>query len=234
MVTQSVAQSRAPACGRISNIVTQTGNIANADDGINTRFDLYPNGPFQHCNNNSLYGPASNVRKGYLQQGGNACNQNPVYSKNDANNRELLGGDYTARGFPLDSNQITSSGIPDTSAVAGNGTWKCADTNLTTTNTTPINSTGGETTDKLLTLYFYRWHLSGDGSSGGRHPDWHQCQQHPQRHSGDAYTGDHSAAIWSLSWCNSRYYVPRLLEHRPPWKYQQSHQWPEIVAAVIM
>src|SRR5262249_2331963 len=46
--TQTVSRSRPQQCFRISGIETKPGNIANANDGINTRFDLY-NASFNSC-----------------------------------------------------------------------------------------------------------------------------------------------------------------------------------------
>jgi hypothetical protein len=148
-VPQALAQSTPPACGRISNVVTETGNIAVADDAINTRFDLYPPGSFNGCGTDLRYGPASNVRKGYLPNPGNACRQDPIYPKNDPFNRQLLGGDYRARGFPLDSNMITATGTPDTSVPVGTGTWACADRPLPATNSTPISSSKVQGQDQI-------------------------------------------------------------------------------------
>jgi Flp pilus assembly protein TadG len=121
MVTQGVAQQTAPACGRISNIVTQTGNVANADDGINTRFDLY-RASFNGCKGNSLYQPASSVRKGY-KPGGSACN--PTAPQPGAAGTQLN------MGFPVDNNML-SNGLPN-SLVTGNGQWSCGNIGTTTT-----------------------------------------------------------------------------------------------------
>src|SRR5262249_36778127 len=78
-LVQTVSRSHPQQCFSVSGIDTQTGNISNANDGINTRFDLY-SGPFNSCKNNPEYAPASNVRKGVIP-GNNACNppnQNPI------------------------------------------------------------------------------------------------------------------------------------------------------------
>lgn len=46
-----------------STISQKTGNVANADDAMNTRFDLW-SGPFNNGYKNATYVPAANVRKG--------------------------------------------------------------------------------------------------------------------------------------------------------------------------
>ena len=46
-----------------TTISQKTGNIANADDAMNTRFDLW-SGPFNSKKNDATYAPAANVRKG--------------------------------------------------------------------------------------------------------------------------------------------------------------------------
>src|SRR5262249_40656586 len=73
--TQTVSRSRPQQCFAVSGIDTQPGNIANANDGINTRFDLY-SASFNSCKNNSLYGPSTDVRKGWTPGNGQngACN----------------------------------------------------------------------------------------------------------------------------------------------------------------
>ena len=138
-VAQALAQEGNTACFVQNAVDTQTGNVAPADEALNTRFDLYSNS-FNNCDKDPNYPPAPNVRKGFLKQGGNACNQNPIYAKNDALDREVLGGNYAARGFPLDSNMIKSDGInffgtPDTSVISGNGNWACSNSQQDTTAT---------------------------------------------------------------------------------------------------
>jgi hypothetical protein len=143
MVTQGVAQSVAPACGRISNLVTETGNIANADDGINTRFDLY-NASFGSCKTNALYAPATNVRAGY-KPGANACN--PVAPQPGAAGRELN------MGLPFDNNMLVNglpNPDPDPSNGLGNGQWACG--NIDGTNTNNVGSLTPNNANSNFTL----------------------------------------------------------------------------------
>ena len=111
-VNQLPKQSRAitpQQCFAVSGIDTQTGNIANANDGINTRFDLYQR-QLQLCKNNPFYGPASNVRKGWTPGNGanGACNpdQQPILPGGQV--PPVPFGNYRAMGFPLDNNMITN------------------------------------------------------------------------------------------------------------------------------
>jgi Flp pilus assembly protein TadG len=137
-VTQTVSRSTPQQCFAINGMDTQTGNIQNANDGINTRFDVY-NASFSSCKNNPLYGPATNVRKGWIP-GNNACNP-------PAQNAPTEFGDYRAMGFPVDNNMIDpNTGQQDTSVLKGDGTWACGD--ITTTDMT----TGGSVTGPSITL----------------------------------------------------------------------------------
>lgn len=121
-VTQTLARNTPPECFVISNLDTQTGNIANANDAINTRFDLYSQS-FGGCNTNANYSPGRNVRKAYTpsaagQQG--ACTPNKRLPNPP--------GDYAAMTLPLDSNLI-ANGVPDLNpnVRSGNGRWACGD-----------------------------------------------------------------------------------------------------------
>ena len=100
------------ACFIQNGVSTKTGNVANADDALNTRFDLW-GGPYNNANNNSGYRPALNVRKGYVAGKGKngACsptntNTNPIYPA--ASNDNQLGRD---------------SAYPYAGGRMGNGTW---------------------------------------------------------------------------------------------------------------
>lgn len=60
-----------------ATVDTQPGTVTPAWVGFNTRFDMYANnfgGPSGPMGTMGPYVPAENVRKGYRQQGGNACN----------------------------------------------------------------------------------------------------------------------------------------------------------------
>jgi hypothetical protein len=145
-IAQQAAQSHPAVCFRNTSINTQPGNIANTDDGLNTRFDLYAKS-FNNCNGNSLYPPAPNVRKGYLAQG-NACNASAQLP--------YPAGNATAMGLPLDSNMLNPDGSPNISStvpVVGNGQWPCADLNLSISNTpTATCGTGNKPCTASLTV----------------------------------------------------------------------------------
>ena len=51
-VTQALAQCAPSTCFTQSSVNFHPGNIANANDGINTRFDIFDNS-FQNCSSNS-------------------------------------------------------------------------------------------------------------------------------------------------------------------------------------
>jgi hypothetical protein len=146
-VAQQVAQSRPHVCFRSSSIDTHTGNIANTDDALNTRFDIYQHS-FNNCQNNSLYPPASNVRKGYLPGTGSngACNANAV---SGLSNNLYPSGDIQAMGLPLDSNMLNADGTPNMSTTPsqGNGNWPCGDLSKTT-NAQTLFSSGGSCTGR--------------------------------------------------------------------------------------
>src|SRR5262249_44438836 len=144
-LVQTVSRSHPQQCFSVSGIDTQTGNISNANDGINTRFDLY-SGPFNSCKNDPEYGPASNVRKGVIP-GNNACNppnQSPP----------MPFGDWHAMGFPVDNNMITSTGQLDTSAsrILGDGTWACGDIGANPTATVDCGGRNGCNGDIPITV----------------------------------------------------------------------------------
>ena len=68
------------SCRVSRNTVSQrTGNVANADDAMNTRFDLW-SGPFNNSKSNAAYPPAKNVRKGAKPGNGanGACSPSPI------------------------------------------------------------------------------------------------------------------------------------------------------------
>src|SRR5436190_23421790 len=89
-----------------TTVSQKTGNVANADDAMNTRFDLW-NGPFNNGYTNSAYTPAQNVRKGYIFNNNKQCNPSDTSVQPPAvpNKNNVLGRDT---GF---------------SGNVGNGTW---------------------------------------------------------------------------------------------------------------
>lgn len=134
-MAQEIAQSTPFVCFDNTSINTETGNLGgSANNAINTRFDLY-GGAFNKCNGNSLYKPAQNVRKGYLQTNkgkSGACSQ--------AAQDPYPSGNIYAMGFPLDSNMLNADGTPNTSSTApllGNSDWPCGDVSTDTTATAP-------------------------------------------------------------------------------------------------
>ena len=100
----ALAQVRPDACFVQNGVSQKTGNITNANDALNTRFDLWT-GPFNNANNNAAFRPAQNVRKGYKKGNGanGACN--PSASSPNTNK---LGQD---------------SSFPYASGRMGNGSW---------------------------------------------------------------------------------------------------------------
>ncbi len=104
----ALASVRPPVCFAQNGVTVRTGNIENANDAINVRFDLWA-GPFNNAKNNADYRPAQNVRKGYKPGNGanGACNPNDNPTGSDPNNGRL----------PRDA------AFPDSSARLGNGSW---------------------------------------------------------------------------------------------------------------
>jgi Flp pilus assembly protein TadG len=100
----ALAMVRPPACFIQNGVSQHTGNISNADDAINVRFDLWA-GPFNNQNKNSLYRPSQNVRKGYVPGSGTKGACNPTASSPNTNK---LGRD---------------SAFPYAGGRMGNGTW---------------------------------------------------------------------------------------------------------------
>ena len=67
-----------------TTISQKTGNVANADDAMNTRFDLW-SGPFNNGASSASYAPALNVRKGAKPGNGNKGACSPSTSAPNAN-----------------------------------------------------------------------------------------------------------------------------------------------------
>lgn len=100
----ALALVRPNTCYSQNGIYVKTGNISNADDALNTRFDLW-RGPFNSESGNASYRPALNVRKGYVagKGKGGACNPSPT-----SPNTNALGRD---------------SAFPYAGGRVGNGQW---------------------------------------------------------------------------------------------------------------
>jgi Flp pilus assembly protein TadG len=77
--------SQAPrGCYSQDGVTTRTGNIPTVDDGINVRFDLYPNGNGVNALSPTTYPPAMNVRKGMVYVPANNGNGNGGNNNNGA------------------------------------------------------------------------------------------------------------------------------------------------------
>lgn len=110
-LTEMFAVTSPPACYSQNGVTTRPGNIPPVNDGINTRFDIYPNG-----NSGKLIPadapPAPNVRKGMVvkNNGGNCSYDLP--NSGQANNYKAL---------PRD-NCFYSGGCTQ-AGVLGDGSW---------------------------------------------------------------------------------------------------------------
>jgi len=100
----ALAMVRPSACFIQNGVSQKTGNVSNADDAINVRFDLWA-GPFNNENSNPVYRPAQNVRKGYVPGKGKNGACSPSASSPNTNR---LGRDTA---FPYAGGRM------------GNGTW---------------------------------------------------------------------------------------------------------------
>src|SRR6185369_9963327 len=70
-LTEMFAVPSPPACYNQSGVTTRPGNVPPVNDGINTRFDMYPNNGKLNPTDSP---PAPNVRKGkVLRQNGGNC-----------------------------------------------------------------------------------------------------------------------------------------------------------------
>ncbi|GLQ76958.1 hypothetical protein GCM10007881_04740 [Mesorhizobium huakuii] len=112
-LTEMFAVTSPAACFSQNGVTTRPGNIPPVNDGINTRFDLYPNG-----NSGKLdpadAPPAPNVRKGMVVSPGKNCSYSAPNS-GQANNYKAL---------PRD-NCFYSGGCTQ-AGVLGNGAWDFA------------------------------------------------------------------------------------------------------------
>ncbi|AZO41666.1 hypothetical protein EJ076_11545 [Mesorhizobium sp. M7D.F.Ca.US.005.01.1.1] len=109
-LTEMFAVTSPAACFSQNGVTTRPGNIPPVNDGINTRFDLYPNG-----NSGKLdpadAPPAPNVRKGMVASPGKNCSYSAP-SNGQTNNYKAL---------PRD-NCFYSGGCTQ-AGVLGDGTW---------------------------------------------------------------------------------------------------------------
>jgi hypothetical protein len=116
-IPQALASTELRACFRLSGINLVPGDDQPAEDGLNTRFDIYTNG-FTSCRDD--YPPDQNVRKGFITLGNvNWCNAIPAPP-----NWPL--SDPLSAPLPIDSNMIGSDQFFNPTVSVGNGTWNCA------------------------------------------------------------------------------------------------------------
>lgn len=104
----ALASVQPPVCFEQNGVTVRTGNIENANDAINVRFDLWA-GPFNNSRNDANYRPAQNVRKGYSPGNGQngACNPNQDPTNGATNFGRL----------PRDGS------FPDSTNRLGDGNW---------------------------------------------------------------------------------------------------------------
>ena len=114
------------SCRVSRNTVSQrTGNVANADDAMNTRFDLW-SGPFNNSKSNAAYPPAKNVRKGAMPGNGSNGACSPLTSAPNANslprdgsfNGRIGSGTYAA-GSNLTTYWLANYGTALPAALSG-------------------------------------------------------------------------------------------------------------------
>jgi hypothetical protein len=153
-VRDSIARVSPQACFNKRGVTTQTGFGGQAiAQGFNVRFDIY-DGSFNSKKNNADYAPALDVRKGYVYNGGNACNA-------ALDTRTPLGA------VPM----TPDTGFATGSTVIGNGTW---DFNTYWTTEHPATSApnGWNNTTNIPSRYsVYRYEVNTplltDQSKGG-------------------------------------------------------------------
>ena len=141
---------RTQACFIQNGVSQRTGNIENANDAINVRFDLW-DGPMGSRKTNPDYRPAQNVRKGYkLGNGANgACSPQAV-----APNNYRLGKDPS---FPYAGGRL------------GNGNWDFElywNSNYGAGTAKPAGLTGASNANRPSRYDVYRAEIGTIGSGG--------------------------------------------------------------------
>jgi len=115
---KNLAELHPPTCFTQTSVTTRPGNVASATDGVNVRFDMYPNGNSYNGNklNPTDDPPAPNVRKGMQVTGvnGNNCR----YSA--PNNGQ------TSQYMALPRDTCFGTSACDHAGTAGDGTWDLA------------------------------------------------------------------------------------------------------------
>jgi Flp pilus assembly protein TadG len=115
---KNLAELHPPTCFTQTSVTTRPGNVASATDGVNVRFDMYPNGNSYNGNklNPTDDPPAPNVRKGMQVTGvnGNNCR----YSA--PNNGQ------TSQYMALPRDTCFGTSTCDHAGTAGDGTWDLA------------------------------------------------------------------------------------------------------------
>ncbi|MBZ9734395.1 pilus assembly protein TadG-related protein [Mesorhizobium sp. CA18] len=113
-LTEMFAVTSPPACYSQNGVQTRPGNVTPVNDGINTRFDIYPNGNSGKLIPSSAP-PAPNVRKGMVvKNNGGSCSYD-LPNSGQINNYKAL---------PRDN--CFYSGTCTQAGVLGNGAWDFA------------------------------------------------------------------------------------------------------------
>ncbi|TIP05976.1 MAG: hypothetical protein E5X72_03495 [Mesorhizobium sp.] len=113
-LTEMFAVTNPPACYSQNGVKTRPGNVTPVNDGINTRFDIYPNGNSGKLVPSSAP-PAPNVRKGMVvKNNGGSCSYDLPNS----------GQINSYKALPRDN--CFSSGTCTQAGVLGNGAWDFA------------------------------------------------------------------------------------------------------------
>lgn len=140
-LTEMFAVTSPPACFGQSGVTTRPGNIPPVNDGINTRFDIYPGG-----NSGKLVPatapPAPNVRKGMVAK--NAGKNNCSYTA------PSNGQASSYKALPRDNCFYqTGAGACAQAGVLGDGTW---DFDTTATSYWKVNHPGATAQAKAALL----------------------------------------------------------------------------------
>ncbi len=161
-ITEMFASIKPKACYTNDGVDTRPGNIPPVNDGINVRFDIYPNG---NKYDPATYPPAPNVLKGMVVK--NAGKKNCSYdtpSNGQASNY---------MGLPRDTCLGTANGCStDVPARLGDGTW--ARTSYFSVNHPGVAFPPSGLTSDASRYEVYEWELNNT-SSHGSEPAGPQC-----------------------------------------------------------
>lgn len=133
-LTEMFAVTNPPACYDQNGVKTRPGNVTPVNDGINTRFDIYPNGNSGKLVPSSAP-PSPNVRKGMVtKKTGNNCTYEAPNSGQESNYKKL----------PKDN--CFTSGSCTQAGVLGDGSW---DFNTSANSYWPVNHGNASTSGVL-------------------------------------------------------------------------------------